>query len=81
MPGETGEKHIDTDPKELRRYNLVLPRSLFSEVQAIADAKETSVAEVLRRFVRLGLTVENSLGQGGRLIIKEGDKETKLIII
>ena len=81
MPGETGEKYIDTGSQKLRRYHLALPLGLFNEVQAVSDASHTSVAEVLRKFVKLGLTIENSLGRGGRLIKKEGHKETELIII
>ena len=43
---------------ELKRYNLVLTDELFGELERVARKRHTSVVEVLRRYIKLGLMVE-----------------------
>ncbi len=68
--------------KELKRYNLALPEELFNEVQRVADEKQTTVVELLRKFIKLGLlavTVENK--PDAELVIREGERERQLILL
>ncbi len=72
MKGSTG----------MRRYNLVVPEELFGKVEDIAEQKQMTVVEVLRRFIRLGLLlVEAENTPGTEFIIREGDTERKLIFV
>jgi hypothetical protein len=65
-----------------KRYNLALPSDLFDEVQKIADNQQTTVVEVLRKFIKLGLVVaklEND--PDAALIIREGNTERKVLLL
>jgi 16S rRNA U516 pseudouridylate synthase RsuA-like enzyme len=65
----------------LKRYNLVLPEGLFEEVQRVADARQVSVVELLRRFIKLGLVaVKVEEKDDATLVIKEGDKEREIML-
>lgn len=65
-----------------KRYNLVLPADLFTEIQRIAERDNTTVVEVFRKFIKLGLLADQ-IGNDpdSSLLIREGDQETKLIFI
>jgi len=66
----------------LKRYNLVLPEELFDEIQQIADNRQTSVVDILRRFIKLGLLadqIERSPDSG--LFIREGNIEKHIILV
>lgn len=65
----------------VRRYNLVLPEVLFDQVREVSGRKHVSVAAILRQFVELGLEVEHAQQRGASLILREGGKDTGLIII
>jgi hypothetical protein len=66
----------------LRRYSLVLPETLFAEVQRLADAEQTTVVELLRRFIKLGLLASRIADTpGSALIIREGDREREILMI
>lgn len=56
--------------KNQRRYNLILPDELYTEVQHYADKKNVTVIELLRRFIKLGLLVAH----------KEHVSDTSIII-
>jgi hypothetical protein len=65
-----------------KRYNLVLPEELYQEVQAIADRRHTTVVELLRRFVKLGLLVAKAEESPDMaFILREGDKEQQLLLL
>jgi hypothetical protein len=66
----------------LRRYSLVLPDDLFNEVERLADERQVTVVELLRRFIKLGLLavqIENSPDKA--LLIREGDRDRELLIL
>ena len=68
--------------EKTKRYNMVLPQPLFDEIQRIADERHSTVLEVLKQFIRLGLLVskaEKSLDAA--VIIREGDRERELMLI
>lgn len=65
-----------------KRYNLVLPQELFDQLQVIADERHSTVLEVMRQFIRLGLLVSKAEKSSEiMLIIREGDKERELMLI
>ena len=68
-------KRVETGVK---RYNLVLPEALFNEVQKIADAEHTTVVDLLRRFIKLGLLATQP---NVTLIIREGGRERELLLL
>ena len=67
---------------DLKRYNLVLPEELFAELEKIAAKRHTSVVEVLRRYIKLGLLVEQIDERPGvELLIREGERERQIVLI
>ncbi|MGH2602721.1 MAG: Clp protease N-terminal domain-containing protein, partial [Dehalococcoidia bacterium] len=66
----------------VKRYNLALPEDLHDEVQSLADRQQTTVVEVLRRFIRLGLLVtEVQERTGTALIIRDGEREREILLL
>lgn len=66
----------------IKRYNLALPEEVFNQVQALADKDHTTVVEIIRKFIRLGLLVTRAQESGeGVLIIRQGDVEQRVIIL
>ena len=66
----------------LKRYSLVLPEDLFTAIQALADQRQTTVVDLIRRFIKLGLIaakIEDT--PGAALIIREGDSEQQIIFL
>ena len=68
--------------KRLRRYSLVLPLELFDEVQKLADSRHTTVVEILRKFIKLGLlAIQIEETPDATLLIREGDTEREIILL
>lgn len=66
----------------VKRYNIVLPEALYTEVQRIADQKHEPVVDLLRRFIKLGiLAAQLQETPGSALLIREGDSEREILII
>jgi hypothetical protein len=66
----------------LKRYNLALPEDLFNEVQELANRRQTTVVDLLRRFIKLGLlsaSVEERPNSG--IFLREDDTEREIIFI
>jgi hypothetical protein len=65
-----------------KRYNLVLPEELYTEVQTLAERRGTTVVEVFRRFIRLGLLIAKAEeAPDMELILRKGDKEQQLVLL
>jgi hypothetical protein len=65
-----------------KRYNLVLPENLFDEVQRVAEERQTTVVDLLRRFIKLGLLaleIEDSPDKA--LLIRDGNIERQILIL
>lgn len=63
-----------------KRYSLVLPQDLFDEIQKVADSNGSTVLDVMRKFIKLGLiAIEVENDPNSELIIRTGDKEQKVI--
>jgi hypothetical protein len=71
-----------TKQTELKRYNLTLPAELFDEIQQLADERHTTVVDLLRRFIKLGLlAIKLEEDPDAALIIREGDQERQILIL
>jgi hypothetical protein len=60
----------------------VLPEDLFTAIQALADQRQTTVVDLIRRFIRLGLIaakIEDT--PGAALFIRDGDTEQQIIFL
>jgi hypothetical protein len=65
-----------------RRYNLALPEALFHRVTQHAAERDTTVAEVIRRFLKLGLLIsEVSEAPDSAVIIRQGGTERQIVIL
>jgi|RhiMetdeSRZDD1v2_1073273.scaffolds.fasta_scaffold1753386_2 hypothetical protein len=68
--------------KATKRYSLVLPDQLFEEVQKVADERQTTVVEIIKRFLRLGLMVADAeKSPDTAFIIRKGDEEQRLLLV
>ncbi len=66
----------------IKRYNLALPADLFDVLQHIADERQTTVVDILRRFIKLGImAVEAEETEGSALIIREGNTEREIVLL
>ena len=71
-----------TEKEKKVRYNLTLPEEVYEEVARIADERHTTVINVLRMFIKLGLmAVEIDETSGASLLIREGKHERELLIL
>lgn len=67
---------------QLKRYNLALPEDLFREVEELAGREHTTVLEVLRRSVKLGvLAARIQETPDAAIIIREGTIERQLVLL
>lgn len=41
----------------VKRYNMALPFELYTELREVANQEHTSVVELIRKFIKLGLIV------------------------
>jgi hypothetical protein len=65
-----------------KRYNLVLPEGLYDEVHGLAARRHTTVVELIRRFIKLGLLVAKAEeSPDTAFLIREGDKEQQLVLL
>lgn len=62
-----------------KRYNLVLPEELFDAVQQMAHEKDTTVVDLIRKFLRLGLVIADvEKSDLATIYVREGDQERKI---
>lgn len=68
--------------KTLKRYNLALPEELFEEVADIAKRHDTTVVDILRRFIKLGLLATKiQETENAALLIREGNTERHILLL
>jgi hypothetical protein len=67
---------------KMKRYNLVLPNTLFDEVQALANKEDIPILELLKRCIKIGLVVIKLYqSPNASLIVREGERERELILL
>ncbi len=82
---ESRESKVDHKPARLgvrKRYNLAIPEDLFNEVEKLANERQTTVVDLLRRFIKLGLiaaSIENTPKAG--LFIHEDGTQREIILV
>ncbi len=71
-----------TTGNKAKRYSLVIPDDLYREVERLANEEQTTVVELLRRFIKLGLLITRvQQDPTGAVIIREGGRDRELIIL
>jgi hypothetical protein len=65
----------------IKRYNLALPAQEFDELQAIADAENSTMKDTILILVKAGLEIHTAAENGAAIIKKESGKETELLLI
>jgi hypothetical protein len=66
----------------MRKYLLVVPENLFEEIEQIAENRQTTVVDIMRRFLRLGvITAKIEENPDAGLYIKEGEMEKEIILL
>jgi hypothetical protein len=73
---------LGVDGNRSKRYSLVLPRDLYDEIEKLAQSRHTTVVDVMRRFLKLGLLVARAeASPDAALVIREGDTEREVIFL
>ena len=67
--------------KGIKRYNLALPKELFDALQEEADKNGTTVVDLIRKFIKLGLfAAAVTEDDDAELIVRQGDSEKQIVI-
>ncbi|HKP52659.1 MAG TPA: hypothetical protein VJ183_08395 [Chloroflexia bacterium] len=73
---------MDTMQKTQKRYNLVLPTEVFEEIEAAAEIRHVTVADLLRDFIKLGLlAIKIEETPGSTIVFREGNTDTQVKIL
>ena len=68
--------------RNTHRYNLVLELKVHDELQEVAASLGITFAELMRKYIKLGLIVSALEDEpGGMLIIRTDDTEKEIILI
>jgi hypothetical protein len=63
-----------------KRYNLVLSTEVYDEIKRVADSRDTTVRDILRRFVKLGLlAIDIEDDPDAHLLIRDAETETLIV--
>lgn len=67
---------------KVARYNLIMPEKLFEELKKLADEENTSLVDIIRRAIRLGLFVDKvQKDPDAALILRKNGVERQVIIL
>lgn len=70
----------DSQQPEVTRYNLALPKDLYGELQCLAKSEHTTVLDLIRRFIKLGLVaVHIEKDPDAKIVIHEGNRQRELV--
>ena len=67
----------------VKRYNLGLPAELYNELHEISKKEHSTVLEMIRKFIKLGLVIiKIGSDPNSAVIIRDaqGERELKVII-
>jgi hypothetical protein len=68
--------------KNIRRYSLILPDSIYEQLEDIAGEKGTTMAELIRRFIALGLLATKAGNDpDSELLLRNGDTLRAVILL
>jgi hypothetical protein len=61
---------------------MTIPPELYDELKVAADARGTTVVELLRKMVKLGLiALAIEADPDAALIVREGERERELVLM
>lgn len=76
-----GRPRAGQQTKEVKRYQLVIPNSMYDVIKEIADTENSTVLETIRRLIRYGLTLYTILkDRENQLIIRNGNVEREVVL-
>ena len=65
----------------IKRYNLGIPEDLYQEVRDMADAEATTVLEIFKRLMKVGLVLyKKQKDPNTCFIIREKGKDDREVI-
>lgn len=67
--------------QKIKHFNMVLPQNLYERIKKEADKRGETTTEQLRKYIRLGMMMDEAINQGKIFIQQEDGKKTELIII
>jgi len=66
----------------IKRYSLILPDSIYHQLDGIANEKGTTMAELIRRFIALGLlAMKTNNDPDSELLLRNGDTIRGVILL
>lgn len=66
----------------MKKYQIVVPESLFEEIEKIAGSRQTTVIDIIRRFLKLGILTAKIEGTpNAGLFIREDGSEREIILL
>lgn len=66
----------------IKRYNLAIPYYMYDEIKTIADSNDTTILDVIKKFLKLGLTISREQRkQNCEVIIRTDSGIEKEILI
>lgn len=64
----------------IKRYNLALPEDLYDELQCLAQSEHTTILDLIRRFIKLGLVATQiEKDPNAKIVIHEGNRQRELV--
>lgn len=67
-------------PAETRRYSLVIPVDLFNELESLANDQKTTIVEILRKFIKLGLMVVRA-DESTKFIVRTDGVDREVVLL
>lgn len=68
-------------PRTKYRYNLDLPKNTYEALLVSAEKYSISAAEMLRRYIKLGVVLYKIQEEGGKVIIEEANGRVRELLI
>ena len=64
----------------VKRYNLALPEDLYAELQVLAEREHTTILDLIRRSIKLGLlAIDIQNDPNAKIVIHEGGQQRELL--
>ncbi len=65
-----------------KRFQIFVPQELEKEMESISVRKGTTIPDLIRKFIKLGLLVDKiESTPEATLLVRERDKERELILL
>lgn len=66
---------------EKKRYSLVLPIDIWDELEKVAAENGTTIIELIRRYLKLGLLVSQAEKKHQALLLRDDDKREEIRLL